>query len=120
MTGSIDLVFEEGGKYYFLDWKTDRLGPSFSDYAPYPNLWAAMVERSYLLQYFIYSLALHRYLTVRLPGYTFETHFGGGFYLFVRGVDVGNGNGVFSHCIDRNTLAKLERIFPETGGINHE
>ena len=79
-----------------------------------------MVEHAYLLQYFIYSLALHRYLTVRLPGYSFDKHFGGGLYLFVRGIDGGTEeNGIFRHCIDENTLVKLEKIFPWAKGVDH-
>ena len=36
-----------------------------------------MVEHRYDLQYQLYSLALHRLLALRLPGYDFEQHFGG-------------------------------------------
>jgi exodeoxyribonuclease V beta subunit len=38
------------------------------------------------LQGLFYALALHRYLRLRLPGYSFERHVGGYLYLFVRGV----------------------------------
>ena len=37
----------------------------------------AMVEHRYDLQYQLYSLALHRLLALRLPGYDFDQHFGG-------------------------------------------
>jgi exodeoxyribonuclease V beta subunit len=45
-----------------------------------------MAESGYPLQAVIYTLALHRYLRARLPGYTYEAHFGGYLYLFVRGM----------------------------------
>ena len=55
-----------------------------------------MVQAFYDLQYYIYSVALHQYLTDRLPGYDYEQHFGGVFYLFVRGVHPDYpGNGIF-------------------------
>ena len=45
-----------------------------------------MAREHYYLQYLIYTLALHRYLNLRLPDYTYEVHFGGVFYLFLRGM----------------------------------
>ena len=48
---------------------------------------AVMAEALYFLQYHLYVVALHRYLEVRLPGYRYETHFGGIFYCFLRGMD---------------------------------
>jgi exodeoxyribonuclease V beta subunit len=50
------------------------------------NLQAAMVREQYILQYHIYTVALHHYLQLRLPNYRYEQHFGGVFYLFVRGM----------------------------------
>ena len=47
----------------------------------------AMAEHFYPLQYHLYAVALHQYLALRLPGYEYEKHFGGVFYLFVRGMD---------------------------------
>ena len=46
-----------------------------------------MRESGYPLQYLLYLVALHRYLSTRLPGYDYERHVGGVFYLFVRGID---------------------------------
>jgi exodeoxyribonuclease V beta subunit len=45
-----------------------------------------MADHGYHLQYLLYTIALDRYLTLRLPGYRYETQFGGVLYLFVRGV----------------------------------
>lgn len=83
--GFIDLVFEHEGRFYVLDWKSNHLGYQPQDYAP-PGLAAAMSEHGYYLQYLVYVLALDRYLAQRIPGYRYETHFGGVYYLFLRGV----------------------------------
>ena len=45
-----------------------------------------MTEANYHLQYHLYTLALHRYLSKRKPGYNYEDHFGGVLYLFIRGI----------------------------------
>jgi exodeoxyribonuclease V beta subunit len=94
--GFIDLVFRFQGRYYIIDWKSNRLGDSPRDYGE-PRLREEMLERSYVLQYHLYAAALHRHLAARLPGYDYGKHFGGVFYLFVRGVDpaLGPGFGVF-------------------------
>jgi hypothetical protein len=55
------------------------------------GLASAMQKGYYILQYHIYSLALHRYLAWRLPGYDYETHFGAVLYVFLRGVDPDRG-----------------------------
>ena len=48
-----------------------------------------MQRNFYTLQLCIYSVALHRYLRLRKPGYDFDQHFGGAFYIFLRGIDPG-------------------------------
>ena len=45
-----------------------------------------MMAAHYPLQAILYCVALHRYLSTRLPGYTPERHLGGVGYLFVRGM----------------------------------
>ncbi len=56
-----------------------------------------MAENRYVLQYTLYTVALHRYLASRLPGYDYDTHFGGVRYIFLRGVDPEKGSiyGIF-------------------------
>lgn len=85
LKGFIDLVFEHEGKFYLLDWKSNHLGYRPEDYRQ-ERLHEAMAEHGYYLQYLLYTVALDRYLRLRMPGYTYEQHFGGVFYLFVRGV----------------------------------
>ena len=45
-----------------------------------------MLDAHYPLQALLYSVALHRYLRWRQPGYDPEQHLGGVLYLFVRGM----------------------------------
>lgn len=116
LKGYIDLVFEHGGRYYVLDWKSNHLGYASADYGP-AALQAAMSEHSYALQYLLYALAVDRYLRHRLPGYRHDTHFGGVLYLFVRGVRPGWTNadgtsaGVFHDRPSAATLARLDALF---------
>jgi exodeoxyribonuclease V beta subunit len=88
LRGFIDLVFQHQGRWYILDWKSNHLGGSALHYGAAP-LQAAMDEHAYTLQYLLYTVALHRWLQTRLPGYRYEEHMGGVLYLFVRGVRPG-------------------------------
>lgn len=90
LKGYIDMVFLHEGRYYLIDWKSNHLGHRVEDYHA-ENLQTAMNEAYYILQYCLYTLALNRYLKMRDPAYSYETHFGGVFYIFIRGVDPGKG-----------------------------
>ncbi len=90
LVGFIDLVFEYDGRYYIADYKTNNLGNTAADYRG-DALFAAMAAHSYGLQLWIYALVLHKYLTNRVPDYEYECHFGGVYYLFVRGMPAGGG-----------------------------
>ncbi len=56
-----------------------------ADYTP-ARLAEAMLESDYPLQALLYSVALHRYLRWRQPGYAPEQHLGGVLYLYLRGM----------------------------------
>lgn len=109
LKGFIDLVFEWQGRWYLLDYKSNHLGMSPADYSR-PALERAMAEHRYDLQYQLYSLALHRLLALRLPGYDFDQHFGGVFYLFLRGMPQG---GIFHTRPSRELVLGLDRLFSE-------
>lgn len=109
LKGFIDLVFEWQGRWYLLDYKSNHLGMSPADYSR-SALEQAMAEHRYDLQYQLYSLALHRLLALRLPGYDFEQHFGGVFYLFLRGMPQG---GIFHTRPSRELVLGLDRLFSE-------
>ncbi len=108
MKGFIDLIFEHRGVFYLLDWKTNYLGPSLAHYAE-DKLAKAMAEHYYVLQYLLYTLAVHRHLGLRTAQYRYEQHFGGIFYLFIRGVDTEKGSdfGVFHDRPDSNLIRSL-------------
>lgn len=92
--GFIDLVFEINNVWYIIDYKSNLLGIKHSDYTQ-DHLVTAMAKEHYYLQYTMYTLALHKYLTLRQPFYHYETHFGGVFYLFLRGMDNNKKTGIF-------------------------
>lgn len=107
MTGAIDLVFEREGRWYVVDYKSNNLGASYADYQP-GALREAMRASHYVLQYHLYTVALHRYLARRVRGYAYDTHVGGAYYLFLRGMDPSHsGCGVF---FDRPPLALIEQL----------
>ncbi|MDA8417405.1 MAG: exodeoxyribonuclease V subunit beta [Desulfobacteraceae bacterium] len=102
MKGFIDLVFEHQGRYYLADYKSNYLGPGSEDYGQ-EQMAQAMAQAGYDLQAKIYALALHRYLSRRLADYDPERHWGGVFYLFLRGIDPERGpeRGVYFLSPDR-------------------
>lgn len=106
MNGKIDLFFECQGKFFVLDWKSNFLGDSVADYSR-EAVTLAMNENNYHLQYLIYTLAVSRYLSSRLPSFDYERDFGGVIYLFVRGVRKGTTHGIFT-C--RPSLMKIKYL----------
>ncbi len=97
MVGFIDLIFTRDHRYYIADYKSNYLGDSPKHYGA-PHLKAAMTEHRYDLQYLIYTIALHRFLGSRIADYDYERHFGGVYYLFLRGMAprYPRGSGIFS------------------------
>lgn len=90
LKGAIDLVFEANEQFYILDYKSNYLGASPSDYQ-IEALAIAMEEHRYDVQYVIYSLALHRFLKQRRKQkYDYQRDFGGVIYLFLRGLAIEN------------------------------
>jgi exodeoxyribonuclease V beta subunit len=94
LTGSIDAVLrvwaDDGSpRFLVVDYKTNRLGAGqvlTSDHYGPPELATAMRHAHYPLQALLYSVALHRYLRWRQPGYDPAVHLGGVLYLFLRGM----------------------------------
>lgn len=102
LRGFVDLVFEYDGRWFVVDYKSNRVGGGYAG----DHLHPVMAEHHYYLQYHLYSLALDRYLQTRVPNYEHERHFGGVFYLFLRGMTPSQprGSGVF---FDRPSGAML-------------
>ena len=112
MNGKIDLFFEHGGKYWIADWKTNWLGRKYSTYN-HAALSSDMIANSYLMQAAIYVLAVDKFLKSRVRDYDYNRHFGGVFYLFVRGMDGKRPDqGVFTMRPELDFIRELAEIFP--------
>ncbi len=87
LRGEIDLVYEHAGKYYVVDYKSNFLGNSLSDYNE-DTLKQAMSKAGYWLQAAIYQVALHRFLSMRIHDYAGneDKYLGAVEYVFLRGV----------------------------------
>jgi exodeoxyribonuclease V beta subunit len=107
LIGFMDLVLEHEGRYFVLDYKSNRL----ASYAN-PQLQAAILEHRYDVQYTLYTLALHRLLKSRLPDYDYEQHVGGALYLFLRGVDQA-GCGLFVNRPPQELIESLDAAFAQ-------
>lgn len=121
MHGFIDLIFEHNGKFYVADYKSNYLGNQHSDYSP-AQLAQDIIKHDYDLQFLIYSVALHRYLQTRLIDYDYESHFGGVYYLFLRGMsntqtshlNQAENYGVFYDQVPSDIVQNINALF--TGG----
>ncbi|WP_349986292.1 UvrD-helicase domain-containing protein [Stenotrophomonas sp. WHRI 8082] len=106
MTGKIDLTYVRDGRWYVLDYKSNRL----PGYAP-ALLQVAMQHSEYDLQALIYTVALHRWLRFRLGNqYDYARDMGGIRYLFCRGLEV-PGHGVHAARFDVALVDALDALF---------
>lgn len=85
LKGFIDLVLEHEGRYYLIDWKSNYLGPNEAFYTA-DSMTRALLDQRYDVQASLYLLALHRYLSRRLPDYDYDRHVGGALFVFLRGI----------------------------------
>lgn len=109
MTGKIDLTYVRDGRWYVLDYKSNRL----LDYAP-SQLEAAMQHSEYDLQALIYTVALHRWLRFRIgAGYDYARDFGGIRYLFCRGLDASRtpSPGLYAHRFAPELVHAVDELF---------
>ncbi len=104
LLGYMDLVFKLDQQYYVLDWKSNSL----DSYGPLA-LARSMEESQYNLQAMIYALALHGWLKSKIPNYDPHKHFGGVFYIYMRGMD-DKGNGCY---FQKPSLEDLEQHYPK-------
>ena len=111
LRGYVDLVFEWNDRFYVVDYKSNHLGPSPAHYEP-SQLERPMSENHYVLQYHLYTVALDRYLSLRLPDYDYERDFGGVYYLFLRGIDPAHptGCGVYYDRPAHDMIADLTSV----------
>jgi len=105
LTGSLDLVLQHDGRYWVVDYKSNKL-PNYDS----ATLQEAVLHKRYDVQYVLYTLALHRLLKVRLPGYDYAQHMGGAVYLFLRGIQT-DGAGVHLHRPPQALIEALDTLF---------
>ena len=107
LTGFMDLVVEHDGRFWVLDYKSNKL----PDYQT-PQLQASVLDKRYEVQYVLYTLALHRLLKNRLPDYSYEQHMGGAIDVFLRGIDAPNA-GVHALRPAWALINQLDQLFAE-------
>ena len=105
LTGFMDLVVAHDGRYWVVDYKSNKL----NDYTP-ALLEDAVLKKRYEVQYVLYTLALHRLLKVRLSDYDYDRHMGGAVYLFLRGIESA-GAGVHVQRPPRALIEALDAAF---------
>lgn len=119
LNGSIDLVaptLGEQRRYIVLDYKTNSLTMT-KDFSV-ASLKLEMAASGYPLQALLYSVALHRHLTWRLPGYVAEEHLGGATYFYVRGAGIADakpGDGIFHWDIPAALTRAVSSLFAGEG-----
>lgn len=115
--GFIDLLFVRDGYYSILDWKSDILKyPEETDdnknaYSDIEII-TRKVDEEYSIQRVLYSYCLIKWLKqfYRISEEEiFEQHFGGIYYVFVRGCHAGSSNGVYAQTW--NSFKDLEDSF---------
>ena len=117
LMGFMDMVFEQDGRYYLLDWKSNHLGNTLDDYG-HDAMTQAMQKNLYPLQYLLYTVALNRYLSLRVKNYTYSKHFGGVIYVFLRGAsrEHGESRGFFRDLPAEGLVEALTHILIEHEG----
>lgn len=111
LKGFIDLIVEQDNRYYVIDYKSNWLGDNSAAYTP-TAMREATLQSRYDLQYAIYTLALHRQLRARLPGYDYERNIGGVLYLYLRGIDHA-GHGVHMERLPFALIDAMDRLFAQ-------
>ncbi len=113
LTGRADLIACIDGRWWVIDWKSNRLGADAAAYtvtAMRDNAY----EHFYPLQWMIYLVALHRQLRARLRGYDPALHLGGAAYCYLRGIDRARPGGGW--LVHRPTPAAIAAIDAACGG----
>jgi exodeoxyribonuclease V beta subunit len=105
LTGFMDIVFEHQGRYYVLDYKSNKL-PEYS----HDSITGSMLSHRYDVQYTLYILAVHRLLKSRLKNYNYEQHVGGAIYLYLRGIDQA-GQGFYVNKPSYELIHALDEAF---------
>ncbi len=113
LTGFIDLVCCHENRFYILDWKSNRRSGVIGDFG-HDGIRNEMARNTYFLQYLLYTVALHGYLSQHLQDYAYETHIGGALYVFLRGIGHHESHGIFADRPSEALILDLAALL--TGG----
>lgn len=113
--GFMDVIFVRGDRYSILDWKSDVLENDIYSSAAVQ----AKVDEEYSIQRVLYSYCLIKWLKQFYPEKSdeeiFEQHFGGIYYVFLRGTCEGKGSGIYAHTW--KTFDDLQKAFDKLKGL---
>ena len=128
LKGFIDLLFLYDGKLYLLDWKSNFQSHLWDGWSQrkenelhtlqkelyQPVALSKLIEsHHYSMQYLIYLCAVYRYLKLQYGSdFCYSKHFGGCYYLFLRGIQTGSNSGIY-YCKPEETL--LQEILQKMG-----
>lgn len=110
LKGYIDLIMEYQGQYYIVDWKSNYLGEDACAYDSVA-LQQALLHKRYDMQYLLYTLALHRLLQARLADYDYDKHVGGAVYVFMRGIENSETQGLIMEKPSRALIEAMDSLF---------
>ncbi len=111
--GIVDLLGQGAdGRWVLADYKTNRL----DHYGP-RSLAAAMAECHYLLQALLYTVAVNRWLAGAIPGWSYDRDFAGAAYLFLRGMQAGTRQGVWTGKPPAALVTALDGLFRAGGSV---
>lgn len=116
LNGFVDLIAQYNGKFYVMDYKSNYIVQGYAFEAMHNK----MRSSNYGLQGVLYTLALHRYLQIRLPNYSFAEHMGGVRYLFCRGMHAGEPEqGVYRFEVPFALIYALDKLFAGDSVYGH-
>jgi len=123
LTGFIDVFLQHDGKYYVIDYKTNRLD-NYTNYtlgsSTNNQIVHSMAHSHYYLQYILYLVAIKRHLEYTLDIDDAITVMGGAIYLYVRGIFEQNDgdSGIYTDNSIMPLISALDDLF--RGSITHE
>ena len=107
LNGKIDLTYRHQGRVYVMDYKSNDL-PAYDQ----ETLAQTMASSEYDLQALLYTLAVHRWMRLRLgQRYDYERDFGGVRYVFCRGLQREDpGQGIFVPRFSRELVQAVDTL----------
>lgn len=112
--GFIDLIFKNNNCYSIIDWKSDNLSDTFNSYNNLNDL-KTQVDERYSIQRVLYSYTLIKFLKSiykdKDEESIFKNHFGGIYYVFIKGCKKNTPNGIYSHSW--NSFKELKESYDE-------